>query len=235
MLQLCSSRARSITAQLIRRQRRPHLRTPPFSSSAFSTCPKCQDDGAAAAAPCSFICPTCNTIKDVSTSCNNFDLLGLPTSFNLDPNDMDAAYKALQKKLHPDLHHQSPDTAELAASHSTRINMACDILSDPVLRAQHLMVIKYNEDPLAEGTPSLNDPELLMFVMEARQAIEDVATEDAAVLYNHHQEMMNNVVDEMRKIFDNSTSKKEEQTKMLIKLQYVSKMMEEISGRTPVM
>jgi len=204
------------------KQTRRHVRT-------LATCPKCQHS-----TPCSFICPTCNSIKDVDSNCSHFDLLNLPKSFDVTSKEIDMAYKTLQKKLHPDLHHQNPESAELASSHSTRINMACDVLSDPVLRAQHLMLTTNGEDPLAEGTIFQNDPELLMFVMEARQTIEDVATENAEELYQHHQTMMNEVVTEMSETFTNDNSDIEKQTKALIKLQYVSRMLETITDLKPV-
>ena len=106
-----------------------------------------------------------------------------------------------------------------------------------VVRAQHLMQVRYGEDPLAEGAPTLNDPELLMFVMEARQTIEEVSMENAETLYQHHQDMMDHVVDELRAQFDIENNQVE-QTKVLIKLQYVSKMVSkmvnEIQHRKPV-
>jgi Fe-S protein assembly co-chaperone HscB len=187
-------------------------------------------------ATCSFFCPTCNNIKKtISKNCSHFDILGLPTKYDLSNEDIDIAYKKLQKRLHPDLHHQSPDTSSLAASYSTKVNMACDVLTDPVLRGQHLMLVNYGVDPLKEGTPSLEDPELLMFVMEARQEIEDVETENAETLHQHHRKMMNEVVKDLTLQFNNGKSSMDDQLKTLIKLQYVSKMVDEIQHRTPVM
>jgi len=113
--------------------------------------------------------------------------------------------------------------------------MACDVLTDPVLRGQHLMLVNYGVDPLKEGTPSLEDPELLMFVMEARQEIEDVETENAETLHQHHRKMMNEVVKDLTLQFNNGKSSMDDQLKTLIKLQYVSKMVDEIQHRTPVM
>ena len=132
-----------------------------------------------------------------SSRCSHFALLGLPPRFALATEEVRAAYKALQRRLHPDVHHaaaaaegglggaaaEAAEAAEaegitaLAAAHSARINVAADVLSDPVLRAQHLMVARCGVDPLAEDAgsgSSLSDPELLMFVMEERQRIEDL-------------------------------------------------------------
>jgi molecular chaperone HscB len=172
----------------------------------------------------------------VSSSCSHFNLLGLPTTYDVSLPEIDAAYKQLQKRLHPDLHHRSPDTAALASAYSTRINMACDVLSDPVLRGQHLMMETYGTDPLSEDAgASFNDPELLMFVMEARQTIEDVNMDNVTELHQHHQEMMNEAVDALTEAFALGEQHQQEQTKTLIKLQYVSKMLIEIDQLTPVM
>ena len=154
-------------------------------------CPRC---GNAGSPPCAFFCE-CGSIQDVCATCSHFSLLGLTQRFDVAVKDIHEAYKALQRKLHPDVHHAaavraaeeaangdksmalfSPDDiAALAAAHSSRINVAADVLYDPVLRIQHLMVTQFNVDPLAEDAgSSLSDPELLMFVMEERQRIEDL-------------------------------------------------------------
>ena len=97
------------------------------------------------------------------------------------------------------------------------------------------MSLSYGIDPLAEGAPSLNEPELLMFVMEARQEIEDVESDDAEALHSKHQAMMGEIVEELSLAFENSEVETMEKIKILIKMQYVSKMVEEIHSRTPVL
>ena len=57
--------------------------------------------------------------------------------------------------------------------------------------------------------------------------------ENAETLYQHHQDMMDHVVGELQAQFDIENNQVE-QTKVLIKLQYVSKMVNEIQHRKPV-
>ena len=98
------------------------------------------------------------------------------------------------------------------------------------------MMETYGTDPLSEDAgASFNDPELLMFVMEARQTIEDVNMDNVTELHQHHQEMMNEAVDALAEAFALGEQHQQEQTKTLIKLQYVSKMLIEIDQLTPVM
>ena len=224
--------------RLIRPHQQPHMLSSSFTTTppplpTATACPNC--NSIPINKPCYFICPSCDTLKDIPADCSHFQVLGLPLNFRTSLKDIDSAYKQLQKRLHPDLHHQSPSSSELAASHSARVNAACDVLNNPVLRAQHYMSLSYGIDPLAEGAPSLNDPELLMFVMEARQEIEDVESNDAEVLHSKHQAMMGEIVEELSLAFENSEVETMEKIKILIKMQYVSKMVEEIHSRTPVL
>lgn len=82
----------------------------------------------------------------------------------------------LQAQAHPD-RHQGPDKAR-AEGASARINDAYKTLQNPLLRAQYLLTMRGIN--LAEDeTAKVEDPELLMEVLEMRESIEaaEVATD----------------------------------------------------------
>lgn len=79
----------------------------------------------------------------------------------------------LQAKAHPDLH-ASKDKARAEAL-SSRINEAYRTLSDPLLRTQYLLRLEGIE--VESETDKTDDKELLMSVMEVREAVEDAESE----------------------------------------------------------
>ena len=111
-----------------------------------------------------------------------------------------------------------------------------------VLRMQHLMVTQFNVDPLAEDAgPSLSDPELLMFVMEERQKIEDLngaEEEDGAdALMAHYQELFHNVIEGLDESLDAAAATRDDNTQLevelrtltskVVRMQYLSKLKDE--------
>lgn len=122
-----------------------------------------------------------------------FLLLGLPRSFDVDPNALEASYRALQKQLHPDKHHRSSSSsstsdqnrASLAAAEaSAAVNAAVALLRCPLARARFLLdgtrPDRDDDDKCGEKENNrevFDDPGLLMEVMEAREEVEEAAAE----------------------------------------------------------
>lgn len=68
-----------------------------------------------------------------------FALFGLPLGFTLNPAVLEAAWKQLQRAVHPDRFARADDAQKrLALQWSTRINEAYAVLKDPVQRAEYL-------------------------------------------------------------------------------------------------
>jgi molecular chaperone HscB len=72
--------------------------------------------------------------------------------------------------LHP------PSLKARAEATSARINEAYKTLQNPLLRAQYLLSLR-GIDVSTDETAKVEDPELLMEVLEAREEIEDVEEE----------------------------------------------------------
>ncbi|WQF77713.1 Putative DnaJ domain, co-chaperone Hsc20, co-chaperone HscB oligomerization [Colletotrichum destructivum] len=94
--------------------------------------------------------------------------------FPIDQRALRREFLRLQAKAHPDMH-----PAELKAraeATSARINEAYKTLSNPLLRAQYLLSLR-GVDVANDETLKVEDPDLLMIVLEAREEIEEAASE----------------------------------------------------------
>ena len=74
----------------------------------------------------------------IDFSQNYFALFGLPQRYGFDPEQLDAAYRALQRVVHPDRYAAAGDAERrVALQSSARVNEAYRALKDPVGRAQY--------------------------------------------------------------------------------------------------
>ena len=97
--------------------------------------------------------------------------------FIVDVPTLRREFLQLQARAHPD-RHQGPDKAR-AEGTSALINEAYKTLSSPLLRAQYILHLN-GIDVAEDETAKVDDPELLMEVLEAREAIEG-AEEEAQI------------------------------------------------------
>ncbi|OTB05564.1 hypothetical protein M426DRAFT_319825 [Hypoxylon sp. CI-4A] len=96
--------------------------------------------------------------------------------FAIDTRTLRREFLTLQAIAHPDL---APAGAEKrhAEAASARINEAYKTLSHPLLRAQYLLSLQ-GFDVANEETARVEDPALLMLVLETREAIEEAGAEE---------------------------------------------------------
>ena len=99
-----------------------------------------------------------------------FHRLGLPRRFVLDAGDLERAYLARSRAVHPDFH-LTGSSADLDASLelSAAVNEAYNIIRDPFARAEHLLAL--------EGGPTAADhkqvpPMFLAEMLDAREEVE---------------------------------------------------------------
>ncbi|KAM7195885.1 HSCB C-terminal oligomerization domain containing protein [Naviculisporaceae sp. PSN 640] len=111
--------------------------------------------------------------------------------FEIDLRSLKREFLRLQAASHPDFHHsggttQSDSEAALrreAEKTSALINAAYKTLSSPLLRAQYLLHELYginlaDDESGSQSGVGGTDPELLMTVLEAREAIEEAEREE---------------------------------------------------------
>jgi molecular chaperone HscB len=109
---------------------------------------------------------------------DHFARLGLPAALDLEPATLDRAYFALQRQWHPDRFANRP--AEERARSSTEaaaLNDAYRTLKDPLSRAVYFAGLKGVELP-GDGK-TIDDPDLLMEAIEAREALHEATTVEA--------------------------------------------------------
>ncbi|MCJ1445986.1 MAG: hypothetical protein MMC23_006491 [Stictis urceolatum] len=94
--------------------------------------------------------------------------------FAIDPKELRKEFLQLQAKTHPDLH--SGEAKARAEGLSSLVNEAYKTLQNPLLRAQYLLSLR-GIDVAEDETLKLDDPDLLMEVMEMRENIEAVEEE----------------------------------------------------------
>ncbi|KAK8068820.1 hypothetical protein PG994_005436 [Apiospora phragmitis] len=98
--------------------------------------------------------------------------------FAVDATALRREFLRLQSKAHPDMHPQANKNRAEAAS--ARINEAFKTLTDPLRRAQYLLELAGRGDnPGTDEAAKVEDPELLMEVLEARELIEEAESEEA--------------------------------------------------------
>ncbi|KAI8963283.1 Co-chaperone Hsc20 [Daldinia sp. FL1419] len=97
--------------------------------------------------------------------------------FAIDVRALRREFLTLQATAHPDLA-PAGSVKRHAEAASARINDAYRTLADPLSRAQYLLRLRWDIDAANEETARVEEPELLMLVLETREAIEEAASEE---------------------------------------------------------
>jgi molecular chaperone HscB len=101
---------------------------------------------------------------------NHFDLFHLPISFQMDSAALDAAYRDVQREVHPDKFTTASDAEKrLAAQWATRANEAYQTLKSPLNRGRYFLKIHGIETE--EESNTAMPLEFLMQQMEWREAV----------------------------------------------------------------
>jgi molecular chaperone HscB len=160
---------------------------------------------------------------------DHFARLGLPAALDLEPATLDRAYFALQRQWHPDRFANRP--AEERARSSTEaaaLNDAYRTLKDPLSRAVYFAGLKGVELP-GDGK-TIDDPDLLMEAMEAREALHEAITVEAVDrLAAEARDDMKNSLAGLGGLF--LRDDKPAIRKALLRLRYLNKFAEEARAR----
>ncbi|KAG0538369.1 hypothetical protein BDA96_03G230100 [Sorghum bicolor] len=118
-------------------------------------------------------CGSCGSVQPVDPAVDYFQIFGLKREYNIKDNNLEGKYKDWQKKLHPDLvHSKSEKERGYAAEQSALVIDAYRTLSKPLPRALYLLKL---EGIHVDEEKTINDPELLMEMMEIREAVSDAS------------------------------------------------------------
>ncbi len=136
------------------------------------------------------------TARSPSFNADYFALLGLPLRQGLDVASLEANFRELQGRVHPDRHVQATDAdRRLAMQWATRVNEAFQTLKSPLKRANYLLSLHGHDTGLESNTAM--PVEFLMAQMELREAVADARdTADEAVLEEFRNGIMADMKDE---------------------------------------
>lgn len=108
---------------------------------------------------------------------NDFDLFGLPQRFDLNRDEVDARWRALQAEVHPDRFAAEGGAAQrVAMQWAVRVNEAHQRLRDPVRRAAYLCELRGAAIDAENNTAMPTD--FLMQQMAWREALDDAPDAD---------------------------------------------------------
>jgi len=103
---------------------------------------------------------------------SHFELFGLAPAFALDLSQLDAAYRDIQSRVHPDRFANAGDAERRASMQmTTRVNEAYRTLKSPVRRAKYILEM-YGIDVGFETNTAM-PREFLMQQMEIREKLEE--------------------------------------------------------------
>ena len=115
-------------------------------------------------------------VANHSASENYFDFFGLSPQFSLDLAQLDRAYLAIQKEVHPDRHTQGSDSEQrIAMQMATLANTAHQTLKHPIQRGLYLCKLHGVEANLETNTAM--PTAFLLQQMAWRDSLEE-STED---------------------------------------------------------
>jgi len=99
-----------------------------------------------------------------------------PNPFQVDHATLRARFLAIQRLVHPDRWAtKSPTKGDIAARVSETVNSINSHLSDPFLRATYILE---REGVASDAESILDDPAVVMDVMEVREALEEAQSEE---------------------------------------------------------
>ena len=162
-------------------------------------------------------------------SMDHFARLGLPPALEIEPAALDRAYFAQQRQWHPDRFVGKPPAERAKASvEAASVNDAYRTLKDPLSRAFYLATMKSVELP-GDGK-TIDDPDLLMEAMEAREELHEATTSDAieALAAKVRTDMTNSLAG-LGSLF--LANDKPAIRKALLRLRYLDKFAEEARAR----
>jgi len=147
-----------------------HATLPSFK---YRTCWKCNH--VLSNARLNLICDQCSAPQPLDQSRNYFELLGLPTKFEIDEQLLSHNLKQMQRFLHPDKFATRPENEQqYSQDASSLLNEATKILRDPYLRAVYLLKLETGDHSFDEEkdlpTDNLNN-EFLGEMMELNEII----------------------------------------------------------------
>jgi molecular chaperone HscB len=144
----------------------------------YNTVPalECRSCGAGAPVDEHF-CPQCSRILALGRHGDYFTFLSVPRKLVLSAQELEARFRELSRKFHPDYFYNAPPAERLASlERSSYLNDAYRTLRNPVTRIEHLLAIEglppaTSDDP---STAAKVPPSLLEEVFALNEELDDI-------------------------------------------------------------
>jgi len=105
-----------------------------------------------------------------------FETLGIPRSYDVDLAAIEKTHRELSRALHPDRFvGASPSERRAALGKAVEVNEAWRVVRDPIRRAEALLILA--GIAVGEDREPKADPELLMEMLELREALAEAKAE----------------------------------------------------------
>ncbi|KAJ1911428.1 molecular chaperone [Mycoemilia scoparia] len=157
-----------------------------------------------------------------------FDVLtGSKPTFDVDIKKLRQKFLRLQQVAHPDTFAKASDTEKgLADVLSSWINKGYSTLRNPLSRAKYLLKLEGHEITEAQ---KLNDPTLIMEVLEQREEVESCKSEEQLeAIRKYNSEKINETLDQLSKAFNDKDYQQAHD--LTIQLQYWDNIQEAINN-----
>lgn len=121
-------------------------------------------------------------VTELDFSADHFALFGIERAQGIDAGALEARYREVQTRVHPDKHaHASDADQRLAMQWATRVNEAYQTLKSPLARARYLLQL-LGHDAQVESNTAM-PLEFLVAQMELREAVAEakVGADDTAL------------------------------------------------------
>jgi molecular chaperone HscB len=147
-----------------------------MSTSSPSTAPTiqvCHDCGGGAPVDAHF-CPQCTKILSIGRHGDYFSFLGLPRRLNVNPAELEQAFRTLSRQFHPDYFYNAPPAERRASlERSSYLNDAYRTFKQPIARVEYLLQL----EGFAPGGPEQGSkvpPALLEEVFALNEELDEI-------------------------------------------------------------
>ncbi|MGE0423000.1 MAG: Fe-S protein assembly co-chaperone HscB [Reyranellaceae bacterium] len=173
-------------------------------------------------------CGACQAVQPPGQM-DHFARLGLERGFAVDSAALDRAYFALQRRLHPDRFARKPARERaISQQQAAALNEAYETLKHPIRRARYLAQ-QIGVDLPGDGR-TIDDPELLVEAMEAREALSEAETAAAVeALEREARDQREAAIAALPVLFDKADHPGIRRA--LLRLAYLDKFVEEARSR----
>jgi len=162
---------------------------------------------------------------------NHFELLGLPSSYDLDLSKLAENYRLFQAQAHPDRFAQADAAQRRAAMQlAAQANDAYRTLKDPVNRAEYLLALSGKTQGSGNRQLSPSFLEEQMALRERLQEITDQSDPEAAL--EAFEQQLNNMIElqkeQLASAFSDPAETLEQANNLVQELRFLDKLRQQV-------